>query len=526
MKNFRIIIAAVVCLFCLNVNAQQKRKTRIHIIHADKSEYDTNINSDADRLIGNVVMRHDSTYFYSDSSYFNDKSQLFNGYSHVHIKVNDSTDIFCDSCKYLGETKLAELFRNVILKDDSTILKTNYMTYDREQHLATYPHHGTIDRNDKHLVSEKGYYHDDTEMAFFRKDVVVTTPKYQMFTDSLVYEIQEEKMTFFGPTKIVSDDYVLDGNHGWYDGINGLVYLDRNAKITSKEHSITSTSMFYDKAKDHAEAIGNVVMTDTVNKAMVLGDYAEMWKRLGRGFVTDSVRALYYGEKDTLFLHSDTLYVYMDTVTEKLTRALAYYNVRFFRNDLQGKCDSLSFTVSDSTARMRGTPVIWAEKSQLQGDSINIVVANETIDSVLLYPNGFIIQRDTIEGYNQIKGKTITAYFKDDDIDHVYNEGNAETAYWIREEDGTLVGINFSQSSSMDIKIEDREISSIKYFKKTTETLYPKEKMTPDKELLKGFDWQEETRPKDRLDIFRKPSKKTEEGTEEGTKTPHRRKKS
>ena len=279
--------------------------------------------------------------------------------------------------------------------------------------------------------------------------------------------------------------------------------------------------MFYDKAKDHAKAIDNVVMTDTVNKATVLGNYAEMWKKLGKGFVTDSVRAIYYGEKDTLFLHSDTLYVYMDTVTEKLTHALAYYNVRFFRNDLQGKCDSLCFTVNDSTARMRGTPVIWAEKSQLQGDSINIVVANETIDSVLLYPNGFIIQQDTIEGYNQIKGKVITAYFKNDDIDHVYNEGNAETAYWIREEGGTLVGVNFSQSSSMDIKIEDRKISRIKYFKKTTETLYPKEKMTPGKELLKGFDWQEEIRPKDRLDIFRKPLKNTEKTAE----TPHRRKK-
>lgn len=522
MKSHRLIITAIICLFCLNINAQQKSKARIHILHADRSEYDDNINSEADRLIGDVVMRHDSTYFYSDSAYFNDKSQLFRGYSHVHIKVNDSTDIFCDSCKYLGETKLVELFSNVILKDDSTILRTNYMTYDRERHLATYPHHGTIDRNDKHLISEKGYYHDDTEMAFFRNDVVVTTPKYQMFTDSLAYEIQKEMMTFFSPTKIINEDYVLDGNHGWYDGINDVVYLDRYAKITNKEYSISARSMFYDKKIEFAKAIDNVMITDTVNEAMVFGNYAEIWKKLGKGYVTDSVRALYYGEEDTLFLHSDTLYVYMDTVEKKLSRAFAYYNVRFFRNDIQGKCDSLSFTVSDSTARMRGLPVIWAEKSQLSGDSINIVVSNEAIDSVLLYPNGFIIQQDTIEGFNQIKGKKITAYFNDNDIDHVYNEGNAETAYWIREEDGTLVGVNFSQSPSMDIKIEKREISRIKYFKKTTETIYPKEKMKPGMELLKGFIWQEEIRPKDRLDIFRK----TVKNTEEATATPKRRKKS
>lgn len=515
------IIFAILCLFCLNINAQQKNKARIHILHAEKDVYDELFGSDVERLIGDVVMRHDSSYFHSDSAHFNDKSQLFRGYSHVHIEVNDSTDIFCDSCKYLGETRLIELFRNVILKDDSTILKTNYMTYERDKHLATYPRHGTIDRNDKHLVSEKGYYHDDTEIAFFQKNVVVTSPKYTMFTDSLVYEIRKEKMTFYGPTKIIGDDKILCGNHGWYDGINDVVYLDKGATITSKEYSIASTSMFYDNSKDYAKALDNVVMTDTTNKATIFGNRAEMWEKLGEGFVTDSVRALYYGESDTLFLHSDTLRVFMDTVNENFQRAIAYHNVRFFRSDIQGKCDSLCFTAFDSTARMRGFPVIWTEKSQFQGDSINIMTAKQSIDKVLLHPNGFIIQQDTIEGFNQIKGKKIIAYFKNNDLDHVFNEGNAETAIWIREDDGSLVGVNFSQSSSMNIKIENREITRIKYFNKTTETLFPKEKMTPGQEFLKDFDWQEDTRPKDKFDIFRKQKKTNEEAKD----APQRRKK-
>jgi len=504
MKSIRFIIAAVVCLFCLNINAQQGSKARIHILHADRSVYDDSYGDEADRLIGDVQMRHDSMYFYSDSAHFNDKAQLFRGYGKVHIIVNDSTDIFCDRCKYLGETRLTELFDHVILKDDSTVLKTNYMTYDRDRHLATYPNHGTIDRNDKHLKSKKGYYRDDIEMAYFRTNVVVTTPKYQMFTDTLVYKIKEEKMLFFGPTRIVNEDYTLDGNYGWYDGVNDMAYLDKGATLTSKEYSITSDSMYYSNTTEFAKAMGDVVITDTVNKAIVLGNYAEMWKKLGKSFVTDSVRALYYGEKDTLFLHSDTLYAFMDTATEKLKDMKAFYNVRFYRADIQGKCDSLCFTASDSTAKMRGLPVIWAEKSELKGDSINIVLVNETIDSVLLYPNGFIIQRDTIDGFNQIKGKSITAYFKDNDLDHVFNEGNAETAYWLREEDGSLIGINLSQSTSMDIKIENNEIVRIKYFKKTTETLYPKEKMQPGQESLKGFIWQDELRPKDKDDIFKR----------------------
>ena len=512
MRRIKFLILTIyVLLFCWTLNAQQNGKTFVHIEHADYQIYDEAFGKDIERLIGNVALRQDSAYFYSDSAHFNEKTRYFDGFGHVHIKVNDSTDIFSDKCKYSGDIKFAELFDNVILKDDSTVLKTNYMTYDRNKHLATYPRHGSITRNDKNLVSEKGYYRDDIQVAYFRKDVVVTTPKSRMFTDTLEYRIKDEKMYFFGPTTIYYDDNILEGNYGWYDAKNDIAYLDRRATLSNKGYSITSDTMFYDKKADFAKAMSNVFIEDTVNKATIEGNYAEMWKKLGKSFVTDSVRACYFAEKDTLYMHSDTLFFFMDTATQKAERMLAYYNVRFYRRDIQGKCDSLNYYVADSCAKMRKDPIVWAENSQLRGDSINIVIAKKAIDSVLLYPNGFIIQKDTIEGYNQIKGKVMTAYFKKNELDHVYDDGNAETVYWLREEDGSMIGVNISQSVAMDIKIEKNQIVRIKYFKKTTETLYPKEKMKPGIEILKGFEWLEELRPVDPNDIFRKPTKAVED---------------
>ena len=512
MRRIKFLILTIhVLFFCWTLNAQQKNKTFVHIEHADYQVYDESYGRDVERLIGNVVLRQDSAYFYSDSAHFNERTRYFDGFGNIHIKVNDSTDIFSETCKYSGDIKIAELFDNVILKDDSTTLKTNYMTYDRIKHLATYPNRGTITRNDKKLVSRKGYYRDDIQVAYFRKDVVVTTPKSRVITDTLEYRIDEEKMFFFGPTTIYYEDNILVGNYGWYDAKNDVAYLNKGATLSNKGYSIASDSMFYDKKADFAKAMSNVFIEDTVNKAIIEGNYAELWKRLGKSYVTDSVRARYFAERDTLYLHSDTLFVYMDTVEQKAERMLAYYNVRFYRRDIQGKCDSLDYRVSDSCAKMRKNPIIWAENSQLRGDSINIVTANRSIDSVLLYPNGFIIQKDTIEGYNQIKGKTMTAYFKNNELDHVYDDGNAETVYWLREEDGSMIGVNVSQSVAMDIKIEKNQIVRIKYFKKTTETLYPKEKMKPGIEILKGFEWLDELRPTDPNDIFRKPVKKVED---------------
>lgn len=522
MRCHKLTILTIILLFCWTLNAQQNSKTFVHIVHADHQVYDESYGKDVERLIGNVALRQDSAYFYSDSAHFNEKTRYFDGFGHVHIKVNDSTDIFSDKCKYSGDIKFAELFNNVILKDDSTTLKTNYMTYDRNKHLATYPRHGLITRNDKNLVSEKGYYRDDIQVAYFRKDVVVTTPKSQMFTDTLVYKIQEERMYFYGPTTIYYDENILQGNYGWYDSKNDIAYLDKGATLSNKGYSITSDSMFYDKKADFAKAMSNVFIEDTVNKAIVEGNYAEMWKKLGKSFVTDSVRALYFAERDTLYLHSDTLFFFMDTTTQKAERMLAYYNVRFFRRDIQGKCDSLNYYVADSCAKMRRDPIIWAENSQLRGDSINIVIAKKAIDTVLLYPNGFIIQKDTIEGFNQIKGKTMIAYFKNNQLDHVYDDGNAETVYWLREEDGSMIGINVSQSVAMDIKIEKNQIVRIKYFKKTNETLYPKEKMKSGVEILKGFEWLDELRPTDPGDIFRKAIK-TQENKENGRRKNRRK---
>ena len=314
MRCHKLTILTIVLLFCWTLSAQQNSKTYVHIVHADHQIYDESFGKNVERLIGNVALRQDSAYFYSDSAHFNDKARFFDGFGNVHIKVNDTTDIFSDKCKYSGDIKFAELFDNVILKDDSTVLKTNYMTYDRNQHLATYPRHGSITRNDKNLVSQKGYYRDDIQVAYFRKDVVVTTPKSRMFTDTLEYRIQEEKMYFYGPTTIYYDDNVLIGNYGWYDAKNDIAYLNRRATLSNKGYSITSDSMFYDKKSDFAKAMSNVFIEDTVNKAIVEGNYAEMWKKKGKSFVTDSVRALYFADRDTLYLHSDTLFFYMDTI--------------------------------------------------------------------------------------------------------------------------------------------------------------------------------------------------------------------
>lgn len=488
------IIFILALLLCLDIMAQ-KKTTTIHILNADKADYDERLGKDTQRLIGNVVMRQDSTYFYSDSAYYNEKTKFFDGFGNVHIKVNDSTDIYSKLLKYNGDTKFAELFHDVILKDDSTVLNTEYMTYDRAGHLATYPNKGTITRNDKKLVSKKGYYRDDIKVAYFRKDVVGTMPEYRIVSDTLVYDTDKEMMYFHGPTTIYNKENTLFGHYGWYNTETEFAYLDRRATLSNKEQTLSADTMFYNKNTGYAKAISDVVLEDSINKGMIKGEYAEMWRNIGKCMITDNLRGFYYEDTDTLFATADTMYVYFDTNTNEIQRINAFYNVRFFRNDIQGKCDSLNYVVADSTVHMRVEPVIWAEDAQMTGDSINIVIKDRSIDSLLMYPNAFIIQQDSIKGFNQLKGKQMTAYFKGNEISHIFNEGNAETIYWLREDDGSLIGINMSQAAEMIIKMKDKQISNIRYFQGIKETLYPEEQVKEEQEYLKGFLWQEDIKP-------------------------------
>ncbi|MBR0323264.1 MAG: hypothetical protein IIX06_02085 [Bacteroidales bacterium] len=490
MKHYLLVIL----LLLSNVIVAQK-KTTIHILNADKADYDERLGKDVQRLIGNVIMRQDSTYFYSDSAYFNEKTKFFDGFGNVHIIVNDSVNIYSKLLKYNGETKFAELFYDVILKDDSTTLNTQYMTYDRVGHLATYPNNGTTTRNDKKLVSKKGYYRDDIKVLYFRKDVVGTMPDYKIVSDTLVYDTENEMMYFYGPTNIYNKENTLIGNYGWYNTETEIAYLDRRATLKNEEQSMTADTMYYNRKTGYAKALSDVVIVDTTNKATLKGEYAELWEKLGKCMITDSLRAYYYEEVDTLFATADSMYVYFDTISNDVQRINAFYNVRFFRNDVQGKCDSLHYIISDSTVYMRTEPVIWAEDSQISGDLIDIKVKGQAIENLMMHPNAFVIQQDSIKGFNQVKGKEITIYFKDKDIDNMYNKGNAETIYWLRDDDGSLIGINISQSDEMDIKIKGREMSKIKHYNNIKETLYPEKQLKDDMEYLKGFLWQEDKKP-------------------------------
>lgn len=478
-----------------------QQKSRVIIEHADAGRYSARLGKGIQRLIGNVVIRQDSTLFYCDSAYIDDSRNSFEAFKNIHIKVNDTVDVYGERLLYDGNTKIAELFDSVKLIDKNTVLSTNHLIYNRRSKTALYDAGGTIVNKDNTLVSKEGLYFTTTRTFHFRTDVVLTNPDQETYSDTLIYNTNTETAYFLGPSIIRGKESVIYCENGWYDTKNDLSKLVKRPSITNKEQTISADSLYYDNNTMFGKAMGNVQIEDTLHKVILRGKKGELWDKRGMSYVTDSAIAITYDKKDSLFIHADTMWLHFDE-DRQAKMMKAYYGVRFYRKDLQGKCDSLSYSMSDSTIRLYDEPVLWSGKNQLTSDSILIAISGNRVDSLMMYNSAFIVSQDTTDTYNQIRGKNMVAYFTNNDLSRIDVVGNSQTVYYVREEDGYLIGIDIAASSEMSIRMKNNEIQTISYKNQVDEDMFPEKDLTEKETRLKGFSWQNLLRPSNKYDIF------------------------
>lgn len=500
MKNG--LLALFVFLIPLFSLAQKKEKTSIEVIHADEWSFDKDVGEDITIIRGNAVFKHDSAFLHCDSAYLNEKANNLDAFSNVHVIDNDTIHMWGDRLHYEGNSRTAVMYGDVKLKDPTTELYTDKLFYDRNNGSSYYTTGGEIFNGDNILTSIYGYYFTEEDMLFFKDSVVVTNPDYVMKGDTLRYNTKTEVVYFQGPTTLVSEENNMYCENGFYDTKNEFAQFKENIIIYYDEQILKADSIYYNKAIEYGEAFRNVVMTDTSQNLEVHGHYAEYHRNDGFSFVTDSALAMMYEDSDTLFLHADTLKTCFNDSTRQAEQLFAWFNTKFYRNDIQGMCDSLSYNFADSIISLFNDPVLWSEENQLTADTIFIYSSNNQISRMRLSNAAFIISIDDTLQFNQIQGRDMTALFTDNELRTVLVDGNARTIYYLRDEDESLVGINKAESSNMKIWVEDNELKRIAYMQQPHAPLYPPDKLAPGERTLKGFKWLDSDRPANRHDIF------------------------
>ncbi|MFY9153820.1 MAG: OstA-like protein [Prolixibacteraceae bacterium] len=184
---------------------------------------------------------------------------------------------------------------------------------------------------------------------------------------------------------------------------------------------------------------------------------------------------------------------------------LAWYKVRFFREDFQGKCDSLAYWSKDSTIQLFTDPVIWSNKNQITANYIEMINRSKDRDEVKMKDDAFIIamEDDSIR-FNQIKGKNMTGFIRQNNLEKIDVDGNGQSNYYARNQDG-VIGLNKAESSNITIYLNKGKVKKIAFINKPEGELKPLETIDDGDKLLPGFNWQADIRPKNRDDIFRHP---------------------
>jgi lipopolysaccharide export system protein LptA len=476
------------------------------------------------RLIGAVQFEQQGMNMTCDSAHFYSEKNSLDAFGNVHIQQGDSINMYGQKLNYDGNTRKAQLSDNVSMTDGDMTLSTDAIVYDLNEKVASYTKFGKIVDKENTLTSSNGTYSTESKMLSFRGSVVLINPEYVMRCDTLHYFPLSKVAYFFGPTtiKATNNSNFIYCENGFYDTNNDVCQFQKNAYIITKDQTLKGDSIWYNRKLGIGKAMKNVEIIDTTQKITIRGELAIHNDFTDESMITDHALFIQAFKEDSLFLHADTLKsitlhdsletkkknVDEDDTSHTIQKepdrvVLGYNNVRFYKKDLQGKCDSLNWTSADSTMRLFGDPVLWSGGSQLTAEKVFILTSHGEIMRLNMDNNAFIISKEDSTRFNQIKGKKMVGYFKDNELYQIYVEGNGQTLYYAKDQ-GLIMGVNRADCSSLKIGIKDDEVQSISFFNHPEATLYPPLDLSPKEALLKDFRWREKEQPLSVNDLFLK----------------------
>lgn len=392
VKNTGWII--VWALFVISTSAQGQKMVHINM-KSGTLMHSNAIGPNIFRAVNSPVFEHDGALLTCDSAWMNDASNSVDCFGNVAVRLSDTLTLYGDVIHYDGNTRIANVNKNVRLVDKSTTLTTDVLTYDRNTGIAYYNTGGTIVNGENTLKSKRGYYYADMKTMFFKENVILTNPDYKITCDTLKYNTQTEISYFLSPTHIKGKKNYMYCEDGEYNSISKKSRFSKNAYLLDNNRKFSGDTLYYDEYKRVGTAVSHVEMIDTAQNLKVRGNYAEYWQGKGYALVTKRAVAMLSEknnkESDTLYLHAKLLKAVFDTVTNKGKELFAYTNAKFYRKDLQGASDSLYYSFKDSVINMYKQPVIWSDKSQLTSDTINILTGGGSIKQMFIRSNAFMV---------------------------------------------------------------------------------------------------------------------------------------
>ncbi|OCB77851.1 OstA-like protein [Flavobacterium piscis] len=482
--------------------AQAPQPKTINIENADLVEVNEVLVPDGVLLTGNVKVNHDGIVLTCNKAYVFKKENYLKAFGNVQLVQGDTLFLNSKYAEYSGNSKKAFATGDAVMTSPDATLRTDTINFDRNIQQVFYNTKGTIVNKDNTLVSKSGRYFVAEKKFQFLTEVTITNPKYVIKSNHLDYYSNSGHTYLFGPSTITSQANYIYTEKGFYDTKKNLAHFLRRSYIKYDDRLIEGDSLYYNRNIEFASATRNVKITDSINRGIVKGHYAEIYKLKDSMYVTKRAVAINLVEKDSVYIHGQKLMV-TGKEGERILRA--YKNVRFYKIDMSGKCDSIHSNSKTALTKLIGNPILWNGESQITGDIMHLIGDNTTkkLDSLKVLNNTFIVSRDTLgTGYNQVKGLNLFGKFKEGKLHDVDVIKNTEVVYYMRNDANELIGINKNVSSKINLILENNDIETITFFNKVDGDVYPEADLPENARKLKGLKWRGDERIKSKDDIF------------------------
>lgn len=492
---------------------------RVYLIHSDELKYDMyGPNPTAQIAKGHVHFVHKGATLLCDSAYYFQETNSFRAFGHVRFKQGDTLSLTCDNAWYDGEGQMMEARKNVVLHHRKQTLYTDSLNYDRLYNNAYFFRGGRLVDGQSKLSSDWGEYNTETKKAVFYYDVQLQTPKNRVSTDTLYYDTQlslAHVVGFYtpergagkeGPSVIRNKDGVVTTTDAFFNTKSDKAELFGRSTVVNGEKTITADTLYYNSDTGNNQGFGNVVFVDTKNKSQLTAGEVVYNEKTGAGYATKRALAVDFSQKDTLYMHADTMRIETFNInTDSVYRKLhCYRKVRAFRLDFQAVCDSLVYDSRDSCMTMYDDPITWSDGRQLTGEVIKVFTNDSTVREARVLGQALSIElmTDSIH-YNQLSSRDIYAFFIDGNIRRTDAISSVRAIFYPTDSgDSSLIGLNYVETDTMRMYIsKERKLQRI-WMPKAEGTLYPMTQIPPGKEKLDVFNWFDYIRPLNKDDVF------------------------
>lgn len=450
-----------------------------------------------------VQFEHQGADLWCDVAIYFQRENRLEALGNVILKQGDSVQMTSEKINYLGDVKLAKAWGDVVFTNSDMTLTTDTLRLDREKQEAFYQDNGTIVDSANTLTSTIGRYFMELKKYQFLDSVHIQNPKYTVDSEQLDYYQTSKNAYMYGPSTIVGETYKIYCERGFYDTKVESGYGIKNTRIDYNNRIIEGDSVYFNKVNEFASATNNITVTDTINKGIIRAHYAEVFKAKDSVFATRRAVSISVQERDSLYVHGDTLMV-TGKPEERILRA--FRNAKFYKTDLSGKCDSIHSEQKTGITQLIKNPIIWNGANQMTGDSIHLKsnLETEQLDSLKVLENAFIISLDSVSmtGYNQAKGINLYGQFVENELKIIDLIKNTEVIYYMYNDDDELIGIDKTVCSKIRIIMAENDIQDLTFFTDPDGDIFPEKDLPENSRILKGFVWRGDERILTKDDIF------------------------